>query len=92
MNFEKKVRVENPYGVKIFPNFHFQNSTLIILKKLAKKFFKKINSSNCHVFPFPFPVLDCTNVQQPPISHFIQTVEDSKLFKIFDIFIRLSLT
>ena len=37
MNFGKKVRVKTPYGVKIFKNFYFQNTSSIILKRLAKK-------------------------------------------------------
>ena len=37
---EQKFRVETPYGVKIFQNFHFQKHAPSILKTLAKKNFK----------------------------------------------------
>ena len=40
---EQKVRVETPYGVKNFQTFHFQKHAPIMLKKLAKKIFKKTN-------------------------------------------------
>ena len=39
MTFEKKFRVETPYGVKIFQNFHFQKHAPIMEKRLAKKNF-----------------------------------------------------
>ena len=37
---EKKVRVETPYGVKIFQNFYSQNISPIIPNIWAKNFFK----------------------------------------------------
>ena len=37
---ETKFRVETPYGVKFFQNFHFQKTNPNIVKKLAKKNFK----------------------------------------------------
>ena len=37
---EQKVRVENPFGVMIFENFHFQKHSPIMLKRLAKKNFQ----------------------------------------------------
>ena len=39
---EQKVRVETPYGVKNFQNFHFQKHAPNILKTLAKKNFKNL--------------------------------------------------
>ena len=39
---ETKFRVETPYGVNFFQNFHFQKHVPIILKKLAKKNFKNL--------------------------------------------------
>ena len=39
MTFEKKVRVETPYGVKIFQILHFQKTPPIMEKRLAKKNF-----------------------------------------------------
>ena len=38
---EQKVRVETPYGVKIFQKFHFQKHAPIMEKRLAKKKFQK---------------------------------------------------
>ena len=37
---EQKFRVETPYGVTFFENFHFQKHDSIILKTLAKKNFQ----------------------------------------------------
>ena len=44
MNFEKKVRMKTPYGVKNFQIFHSQNIFGIILNIWAKSFFKNTNS------------------------------------------------
>ena len=38
MTFEKKFRVETPYGVKNFLNFHLQKHAPNMQKRLAKKF------------------------------------------------------
>ena len=38
---EQKFRVETPYGVKIFQNFHFQKHAPIMEKRLAKKIFQQ---------------------------------------------------
>ena len=47
MNFEKKVQVKTPYGVKIFPIFHFQKHFPHHVKKTGeKKIQKKSNYVN----------------------------------------------
>ena len=52
MNFGKNVWVETPHRVKIFQNFHFQNTSPIILKKLAKKKFNSKNFSYMYLKSF----------------------------------------
>ena len=49
--------MENPYGVKIFQNFHFQKHPPIILKTLAKKKFQK--------YEFPYFGFDFAEVRDP---------------------------
>ena len=57
MNFEIKVRVETPYGVKNFQNFHFQKHPPTIQKRWAKKNSKNsIPYMKTHTHPhFPYP-------------------------------------
>ena len=45
---EQKFRVETPYGVKIFQNFHFQKHAPIMEKGLAKKNFQYEKFNDIH--------------------------------------------
>ena len=49
MTFEKKFRVETPYGVKIFQKFHFQKHAPNMEKRLAKKNFENESVVTDHV-------------------------------------------
>ena len=64
MNFEKKVWVETPYGVKNFQHFHFQKHSPIILKWWAKNIFKKND----------FLYEDLSNSYQPAVFPLYRTV------------------